>query len=559
MANLLPILAIIANATKASFVRKTRHIEAVQEQFLKSVLVTHQMTEYGQKCGLKDIQTIHQFREQVPVLPYSSYESYIDRMAQGEPNILTADPVVYFSLTSGSTGTKKMIPVTYRFQNSLRRANLTSIGFLNDALRDRGSQFGKTLITNTGRLFGRTSGGIECGPAAAGVFRMGKLLYSQIFAHPPQTPMIADSLARHYVCLLFALRNSSTRSIAANYPMLILRICAYLEQYAEEFIHDLETGTIAAWLTLEPDLRTRLEQQWSPNPRRADELRQVLRSHGRLTPKHAWQGLSAVVTARGGTSDFYFERFPEYFDDIPVFGAAYSSAEGNIGIYSDVNVDGSIPAIESGFFEFVPQDQWEVEHPKTLLANEVKVGEFYRILMTNYSGFYRYDIGDVIEVVGFYEQAPLIVFRYRAGGLLSSTFEKTTEFHATKVMQGLQREFDISLEDFCITLSEHEFPAHYLVNIELSGNQVLNSPEAFLSSFECRLRAANTFYALNRQNQIPSPRLRILASGSFALLRQRQLQKGIPDSQLKFPHISEDRNFLAGLTVLQEFQLQENS
>jgi hypothetical protein len=555
MASLLPLLVTIASATKLNFLRKTRRIVEAQEQFLGSVLVAHQNTECGRKYGLSDIKTIDQFRAQVPILPYRSYEPYIDRMTKGEPNLLTADPVIYFSLTSGSTGEKKMIPVTYRFQNSLRRSNLTSMGFLNDALRDRHSRFGKTLITNAAVLFGRTSGGIEYGPAAAGVFRMGKLLYSQLFAHPSQTPMIADSLARHYVCLLFALQETSMQAIAANYPMLILRICTYLEQYAEELIHDLETGTIAPWLDLEPKLRATLEKQWFPNPRRAAELRAVLRSHNRLTPKHAWRGLSAIITARGGTSDFYFGRFSDYFGDIPVFGAAYASAEGNISIYPDVNMDGSIPAIESGFFEFVPQDQWETEHPKTLLASEVKTGEFYRILTTNYNGLYRYDIGDVVEVIGFYEQAPLIVFRYRSGGLLSSTFEKTTEFHATQVMQQLQREFEVGLEDFCITLSEHEFPAHYLVNVELSGSQTIDQPQAFLSSFERRLRAANFLYAVNRQNQIPAPRLRILAPGSFDKLRQRQLQKGIPDSQLKFPHLSEDRSFLAGLKVLREYEL----
>lgn len=555
MTNLLPILVAFAEATKANFVRRTRHTLETQEKFLQSVLLRHQNTEYGQKHGLIDIRTIEQFRNQVPVLTYSSYEPYIERMTEGEPNLLTADPVVYFSLTSGSTGTKKMIPVTVRFQNSLRRSNLTSIGFLNDALRARGSRFGKTLITNTGQLFGRTSGGIEYGPAAAGVFRMNKLLYSQLFAHPSQTPMIADSLARHYICLLFALRSSSTRSIAANYPMLILRICAYLEQYANDLIHDLETGTIANWLNLEPELRKSLEKQWFPSPDRAKQLREVLRSHSRLTPQFTWQNLSAIVTARGGTSDFYFERFPDYFGDIPTFGAAYASAEGNTGVYPDVNTDGSVLAIESGFFEFVPQDQWESDHPRTLLATEVKSGELYRILMTNYSGFYRYDIGDVVEVVGFYEQAPLIVFRHRAGGFISSTFEKTTEFHVTRVMQGLQRGFNVGLEDFCITLSEHDFPAHYLVNIELATHQTLDDPHAFLTSFERRLSDANTFYGLNRRNQIPAPRLRILAPGSFAILRQRQLQKGIPDAQLKFPHVSEDRNFLAGLTVLQEVQL----
>jgi len=54
--------------------------------------------------------------------------------------------------------------------------------------------------------------------------------------------------------------------------MLILRICNYLEQYAEDLIQDLETGAIASWLKLEPEIRARLERRWSANP---DELREL--------------------------------------------------------------------------------------------------------------------------------------------------------------------------------------------------------------------------------------------------------------------------------------------
>jgi hypothetical protein len=199
-----------------------------------------------------------------------------------------------------------------------------------------------------------------------------------------------------------------------------------------------------------------------------------------------------------------------------------------------------------------------VEHPKTLLATEVKVGECYRLLTTNYSGFYRYDIGDVVEVVGFYGTAPLIVFRYRRGGLLSSTTEKTTEYHVTQVMQALQQEFGFPLEDFCITLSEQEIPAHYLVNIELVPGHTLTNPQAFLASFDRKLQEIHTSYELKRRDQVPAPRLRFLARGSFAILRQRQLERGIPDSQLKFPHISEDRQLLAGLVVQQEVRLPDD-
>ncbi|MBW4637252.1 MAG: GH3 auxin-responsive promoter family protein [Gloeocapsa sp. UFS-A4-WI-NPMV-4B04] len=558
MAILLSLLTAVASSVKADFVNKTRHPEAVQEQFLFSLLQAYRDTELGRKYKLGEIKTIDSFRDRIPVLPYSSYEPYLERITKGEKNILTPNPVVFLNFTSGSTGTKKLIPVTRQFQNSLRQANLTSIGFLNEALESQGLQFGKLLATNSVQLLGRTSGGIEYGPASVGVLRMGKFLYEQLFAHPYETLKPADSLTRHYICLLFALQDPAMRGIGANFPMLVLRICNYLEQYAEDLISDLETGTIATWLKLEPEIRVKLERRLSANPRRARQLREILKSEGRLTPKLAWQNLSFFVTARGGTSDFYFQRFPTYFEDTPGFGAVYSSAEGTFSINHALNDDSSILAIASGFFEFISEEQWEADHPQTLLATEVKPGKRYRILTTNYSGFYRYDIGDVVEVVGFYEQAPLLVFRHRRGGLLSSTTEKTTEFHVTQVMQILQQKFNVGLEDFCITLSENDFPAHYLVNIELASGEKLSNPQAFLASFDRTLSEVHTSYGVKRPDQVPSPRLRILAPGSFAILRQRQLQKGIPDSQLKFPHISEDRDFLGGLVMEQEFRLADD-
>ncbi|NET55053.1 MAG: GH3 auxin-responsive promoter family protein [Symploca sp. SIO2E6] len=561
----LPVfLKAIAQPAKANFVRQTRQTMAVQEQFLLTLLKAYQNTELGRKFGLRDIKTIDQFCRQIPILPYSSYETYTKRIAQGEKNILTPDPVVYISLTSGSMGKQKMVPVTQRYQQSLGKSNMTVIGFLLEALRSQNQhdpsrklQLGKLLLTNSAVLQGVTSGGINYGPVTVHSLRSGKQLYKQLLVNPYETLEIADSLSRHYVCLLFALGNPSIGGLIANFPMLVLRTCNYLEQYAPDLIEDLKSETLPSWLKLEPKMRTQLERRWVANPFRAAQLQGILQAEGRLTPKLAWPDLSLIITALGGTSDFYVERFSDYFEDTPVFGALYGTAEGNFGICHSLNNEGGILAIESGFYEFIPQDQWEVEQPKTLLPTEVETGKFYRILVTNYSGFYRYDIGDVVEVLGFYEEAPIIAFRHRRGGLLSSTTEKTTEFHATQVMQVLQQEFNLSLEDFCITLSEHEFPAHYLVNIELAPHQTLSDPQAFLLRFEHWLKETNNPYGTVRLQDVPPPRLRILSPGSFAVVRQRQLEKGMLDSYLKFPHISEDRNFLKGLTVLQEFQLPE--
>lgn len=548
----LPLLATYASFVKNRFIRNTRQVMATQERFLCKLITAHQHTELGQKFGLEDIKTIDQFREQIPIWAYANYEPFCDRIAQGESNILNPDPVVYINLTSGSTGKKKQVPVTRRFQHTLRQADLAGMGFAMTGLQQRQRQFGKFFITNSVQLQGQTPGGIEYGPVSVGSIRKGKLLFEQTFAQPFRALEISDTLARHYVCLLFALRNPDLRGIAANFPMLILRTCGYLEQYAEELIHDLECGAIAPWLKLEPEIRADLEKRWSAAPKRAACLRAILHTEGRLTPKLAWADLSFISTARGGTSGFYLDRFPDYFGDTPVFGGVYGSAEATFSVYPDFDIDGGILAIESGFFEFVPADQWQVAQPKTLLPNEVTVGDRYRILVTSYSGFYRYDIGDVVEVVGFYEQTPLITFCHRQGGLLSSTTEKTTEFHAVQVMQRLQQEFNIHLDDFCITLSENEFPARYLVNIEISHGQQLDNPAAFLHQFEYWLRDVNQPYGTVRESQVPPPQLRILAPGSFARLRQQQVERGMFDSQLKIPHISEDRNLLSRLPILQQ-------
>jgi len=143
------------------------------------------------------------------------------------------------------------------------------------------------------------------------------------------------------------------------------------------------------------------------------------------------------------------------------------------------------------------------------------------------------------------------------GGLLSSTTEKTTEFHVTRVMQQLQQDFNLPLENFCVTLSESEIPAHYWVNIELMPGQQLQDPVAFLTQFDRQLKAIHVSYEVKRRDQVPPPRLRVFAPGSFAVIRQQMIQRGIPESQLKFPHISEDRQLLAGLRVEQEIRMEE--
>jgi hypothetical protein len=545
------LLKAYTNGFKSALIKRTHKVEQAQTAFLLKLLRDHQDTELGQKFGLATIKSIADFRRQVPIMPYEFYQPYVERIAAGETNVLNPEPVVYINLTSGSTGNKKQVPVTKQFQASLRRSNMAAIGFSLDALADRGAKFGKMLLTNSAILQGKTPAGIDYGPVSVGSLRQGRSLFERLFALPFETLTIGDTVARHYVALLFALRDGELRGLTTNFPMLMLRTCGYLERYGPQLVTDLERGEINPDLPIEPNLRSVLAKRFKAAPDRAKFLRQVIAQHGHLTPILAWPKLSYICTARGGTSDFYLEQFPRYFGQTPISGGVFGTAEGTFGVYADVNVDGSILALQSGFFEFVAEPDWDMEQPSTLLPTELTVGDRYRILVSSYSGFYRYDIGDVIEVVGFYNQAPLIVFRYRRGGLLSSTTEKTTEFHVTQVMQQLQQEFGVSLDDFCITLSVDGNPARYLVNVELASGSTLANPIGLLTRFDELMGLSNDPYKTARRSDVPPPQLRILAAGSFAQVRQQRVDRGMFDSQLKIPHISEDRRYLAELEVVQ--------
>lgn len=551
MANFaLTVLSWLAQQSKNNFVRKTHNVVEVQTQFLRSLLQAHQDTEFGRQYGFSEIHTLEDFRQRVPIQPYSSFEPYIQRMADGETNVLTADPVIHFNITSGSTGQKKLIPVTMRSRRVLAKINRIAMGFVTAANRRAGKPLGPMLFPGSTSAVGRTKGGIPYSPVSTSDIRLGDFFYRQIFAYPSVVFQVSDIAARHYVCLLFALQQPDLRVISATFPALALLLCDYLEKYSEALIADIATGELASWLPLDPELRQKLERYCVPNPERAAQLQTIFDAHGRLIPKLAWPNLSFMITARGGTSNFYFQRFPEYFGNPDIYGGLYSSAEATYGVHRAFNTDGVILAIESGFYEFIPEDQWDVDQPRTLLPWEVEAGKRYRIIFSNFSGFYRYDLGDVVEIEGFYHQTPLLIFRYRRGGVMTSVGEKVTEYHALQVMDKLQTAFDVTLENFCFTLTR-DVPARYLVNIELAPDQHLDDPAAFLRQFDATLKELHTMYALKRRDQVKPPHLQILAPGSFEQVRQRLVQQGAVEAQLKMPHVTEDRDFLAGVAIAQ--------
>src|SRR5215475_13481782 len=83
-----------------------------QEELLLRIISRNRATRFGRDHGFDRIHTLNDYRRQVGVADYERLRPYVERAKDGEFNVLTADPVVMFAVTSGSTGEPKLIPIT---------------------------------------------------------------------------------------------------------------------------------------------------------------------------------------------------------------------------------------------------------------------------------------------------------------------------------------------------------------------------------------------------------------------------------------------------------------
>jgi hypothetical protein len=161
-----------------------------------------------------------------PTLPLTSYDDYlpyIDRIAAGEENVLTADPVLLFEPSSGSTAASKLIPYTRSLQAEFRRGISPWIHDLFThfpALKDGPAYWSISPLTDGPR---RTPAGIPIGFAddSAYLGRLGGVMEAAM-AVPGLVKHLTDINTFRYVTLLFLLRCADLRLISV-WPDLPLR------------------------------------------------------------------------------------------------------------------------------------------------------------------------------------------------------------------------------------------------------------------------------------------------------------------------------------------------
>ncbi|NMD01599.1 MAG: GH3 auxin-responsive promoter family protein, partial [Bacteroidales bacterium] len=90
-----------------------RYPQEVQDEVLADLLLKAKNTEFGLKYKFEQIETAKQFSETVPVVDYDAFKHYIERIMQGQQNIIWPSEIKWFAKSSGTTSDKsKFIPVS---------------------------------------------------------------------------------------------------------------------------------------------------------------------------------------------------------------------------------------------------------------------------------------------------------------------------------------------------------------------------------------------------------------------------------------------------------------
>lgn len=245
----------------------------------------------------------------------------------------------------------------------------------------------------------KTKGGLAAGTATTNVYRNAEFKKTMramqtTCCSPDEVifgPDFHQSLYCHLLCgLIF---RDEVQVVSSTFAHSIVHAFRTFEQVWEELVTDIREGTLSSRVTV-PSIRAAIAKLLKPNPELASAI------YSKILGLSNWNGLiqelfpntKYIYGIMTGSMEPYLRKMRHYAGDLPLLSADYGSSEGWIG----ANVNPQLPPELStfavlpniGFFEFIPlrEDLNCQEEAKPVGLTEVKIGEEYEILVTNFAG-----------------------------------------------------------------------------------------------------------------------------------------------------------------------------
>ncbi|XP_066522765.1 GH3 domain-containing protein [Hoplias malabaricus] len=540
--------------------KDTLNIQQAQEETLLKRLRNNEQTLYGRQYGFSSIKDSEEFRRCHPVTTYDHYHDLVQRVSAGEANVLIRDKPLILAMTSGTSGNSSMLLST---KDTSTEFFLQGVCVCVAAMRKafpRSLSLQKTLKLFYSPIVRHSEGGILIGPNSSSPSSSKHLLH--LYTTPATAFQVQNERDALYLHLLFALKDRHVGIIESNFCSTVFYAFRALEERWEELVEDIESGGLSKNLELDIGLRMKLEKLLEPDPIRAAELKSKVSEGFQGIAQSVWPHLHLVLAVDSGSNQIYGELLRQHYcKGLPFYSPFYAATEGLIGVnlWPLQESRQYLLCPRSMFCEFLPEESLDSEQIQTILMHQVEEGKNYELVITSAAGLYRYRIGDIVKVVRFYNQCPVVEFLYRRCQMLNVRGEKVSEALFLEALRKAIAQWPgAKLVDYCCAESgilgdtSGGAQPHYQVFLELKGVRNLTEEQRY--KLDCCLQADSAIYRSFRiKGSIGPMRVQLVSQGAFQELKRQMISLNNTSSNtFKMQRVirkKEYADFLLGKTV----------
>ena len=440
---------------------------------LKNILEDNKNTEYGKKYNFSEINSIEKYKSHVPLSNYSNFKPYIDKMYNGEKNILTSYQIETFNCTSGTEGKQKLIPITKKAFDTYSDNAQSNKNAIMKENREKKEE-GKRLFIGVLGIDLNKKPEKYMLMSEAYSYYLYKKRYMKMDEYIGGKELMFDPYTFDYLYekVWCAIIEENIIIIESAYMYDVLQFFNMFEKNYKSIITDIRNNRIDPNKKISENAKKYLLiMKYSEE--RLNFVEKECEKGFEGIAKRIWKNLKLISGISSKLFVYENKALDKFIGDISKDAFCFASSEGIIGISKEANNYSYYLEPSFGFYEFIPYSENEDEENNsnnTYNINEVEKDKVYELVLTNLSGLYRYKTGDVIKIVKNDSKGIFFEFCFRKNLFLNIAGEKTYYKQIESVIKKIE-EMVPNILEYSLGATIYENIGTYFLFLALPDNQ----------------------------------------------------------------------------------------
>ena len=495
------IARLVFKSRQKALERYKNEAEALQMDTLLHLTQQARNTEWGVMHRYHQVSTYEAFAATGPVNTYEELKGYIDRMRQGEADILWPGRVKWYAKSSGTTNDKsKFIPVSPQGLKDTHYAGGQDAvaWYLRNNPKSRILD-GRALILGGSHAPNYNQKDSLVGDLSAILIENIHPLVNLVRVPKKETALLSDFEVKRDRIAREAMKRDVTN--LSGVPSWMLSV-----------------------------------------------LNRVMELSGKEHLEEVWPNLE--VFFHGGVAFTpYREQYKRLITSPKMhYMETYNASEGFFGLQDDPSDPAMSLMVDYGvFYEFIPMDELESENPTVLPLWGVQTGRNYAMVISTSSGLWRYMIGDTVRFTSTNPYKFIITGRTKF--FINAFGEELIVDNAEKGLECACRATGADVREYTAAPvfmdSEGKCRHQWLIEFARQPQDL----SAFARILDESLQQINSDYEAKRYKDITLQPLEIVVARP-GLFDDWLKQKGKLGGQHKIPRLSNHRDFIEEMMQL---------